>query len=206
MAILVAFVLCLAGVYIGALALTGTAVGSPVVEEPRTVPLAKPCKTVPAKTFNNKLRVRRTITGNDQRFRSRPVCVAKWRDLLRSIKKQRRICKASAITTGATYYGGPSDSMTSGTQGAYGDLSNHPWSFAELGMGQAMGGLPPLSWWYVHSKNNGKTKRAQKRDVGSGGGPISGVSRGLDAWYPLAEYLGLMGNGIVRVSRHNCWA
>ena len=170
------------------------------------VPVAPTCKTIPAKQFNSKLRVRRQITGNDQRFRSRPVCVDRWRDLLRSIKKKRRACINGAITTGATWYGGSGDSMTSGTAGAYGDLSSHPWSFAELGMGSAMGGLPPLSWWYVHSKNNGKTKQAQKRDIGGGGGPVNGLTRGFDAWHPLAQYLGLMGNGTVQLAKRNCWA
>lgn len=203
---IVAAIVLLAALYFATLMFTGAKVGAttaPSAESPRAL---KSCSTVPAKTYNNKLRIRRTITGNAQRFRSKPVCVDRWRSLLRSIKKQRRVCKANAITTGATWYGGSGDSMTSGTSGAYGDLSNHPWSFAELGMGSAMGGLAPLSWWYVHSLNNGRTKRAQKRDIGGGGGPVNGHTRGFDAWHPLAQYLGLMGNGTVHLAKRNCWA
>jgi hypothetical protein len=181
----------------------GTAEGKPQVQPVRFL---SDCKTVGAGTYNRWLRVRRQITGNQpRRFASRPVCTHRLRQLLESVRKVRKRCIKHAITSGATWYGGSGDSMTSGTSGAYGDLSSHPWSFAELGMGRAMGGLPPLSWWYVRGPN-GKVKRAQKRDIGGGGGPVNGVTRGFDAWHPLAQYLGLMGNGVVQLHRRNCWA
>lgn len=169
-------------------------------------PTERPCKTVTAKTFNKRVRTLEQIAGKNLHNASRKVCKPYFEKLEQRIQSARRSCVRRAITTGATWYGGAGDSMTSGTAGAYGDLSGHPWSFAELGMGRAMGGLKPLSWWYVHSKTNHRTKRAQKRDIGGGGGAIGGYTRGLDAWHPLARYLGLMGNGIVQLSRRNCWA
>lgn len=205
MAIIVAFAIAVIALYVGALMLPSAASPAQPGSDVPSVRSVADCKTIGAKRHNRWLKVRRQITGNDQRFKSRPVCVNTHRDLLESVRKARRACTRNAITTGATWYGGAGDSMTSGTSGAYGDLSNHPWSFAELGMGKAMGGLAPLSWWYVRGPN-GKVKRAQKRDIGGGGGPVGGYTRGFDAWHPLAQYLGLMGNGVVKLHKRNCWA
>lgn len=190
-------------VYVGAHLVTGTAVGSPVVEEPRTVPVVKSCNTVPAKTYNKKLRIRRTITGNDQRFRSKPVCVAKWRELLRSIKKQRRICKASAITTGASVFGGAGDDNGIGYRGDR--LFNFSDSFATLETG-----LPSIHAWpymtarYFHA--NGRTGRGVKRDIGHGGDGVQGKPRSIDLHRPLANTLGISGVDLVVVAKRNCWA
>jgi hypothetical protein len=164
----------------------------------------KTCQQVSASDYNAGLRVRRSITGNDQDWRRRPVCVSAKVRLKKSIRRQRAKCVKGAIVSGASWYGGPQDSMTKGTSGKYGDLANAPWSFAELGMGSAMGGLAPRSWWYVN--HAGRTKRAQKLDIGKGGGEIDGVTRGFDAWHVLADYLRLKGNGVVKLAKHNCWA
>lgn len=76
-------------------------------------------------------------------------------------------------------------------------------AFAELDMGHALGTLRPRSWWYLHARH---TVRAQKLDIGAGGGPINGVHRGIDIWHETMRPLGMYGNTVIRVSAHNCWA
>ena len=94
----------------------------------------------------------------------------------------------------------------SGASGA--SLPAHPDSYAELGgttfqTATALGGLPyltPLRISWGH-----RSAVAYKRDVGLGGGPVSGLPRVVDLWWQLAGALGIpyqdgRWSGVVRVS------
>jgi hypothetical protein len=99
---------------------------------------------------------------------------------------------------GASMFGGPSDPGT-GHIGYRGDDLNSKWdSFAELGMGNALGGLPYGAALNVTGPN-GKTLKLYKRDIGKGGGPVNGKPRAIDLWYKAAQKLGIHGLGVVRV-------
>jgi hypothetical protein len=165
-------------------------------------PAPSGCASVRASTYNQLLKVRGSITGHKQRFRHSPVCRTTFGDLKRSTRAARKKCKAHAITSGASFYGGPSDA-SSGSQGAYGPLSGTR-SFAELDMGTGLGGLPPRSWWFLHHVS--RTVHAQKLDIGAGGGPIQGVHRGIDLWHETLGPLGLSDNAVIQIAKHNCWA
>lgn len=169
----------------------------------------KPCHTVAAKKYNAYLRLRGEITGNNKTYKkllkSKPVCVRPYyKNLKKSIKKQRKKCIKRSILTGASYYGYGDNYPANSAAGAYGTLTNN--SFAELGMGNAMGGLPPNSWWYVSHVGSGFAVRGEKRDIGAGGGPIAGLPRGIDLYEPFLNALGMNDNGAVRVSKTNCWS
>lgn len=181
----------------------GPTTGTGIVKE------VKKCDTVTAKKYNAHLRLRAKITGNKKAYKkllkSKPVCVKPhYKNLKKSIKKQRKKCKRKAITTGASYYGYGDNSPANSATGAYGTL--HSMSFAELGMGSAMGGLPPRSWWYVAKAGGTYSQRGQKLDIGAGGGPIGGYTRGIDLWVPFRNSIGLSDNGVVQVSKNDCWA
>lgn len=104
MAIVVAFVLTLAAVYIGALSIPSPARSA--LDRQEVSPLRPlTCQQVSARDFNRRLRTRRAITGNGQHFRSKPVCVDRYRSLGRSIKRQRAKCKAAATYAVASVYG-----------------------------------------------------------------------------------------------------
>lgn len=77
-------------------------------------------------------------------------------------------------------------------------------AFAELDMGSGLGGLSPRSWWFIHHSRH--VVRAQKLDIGRGGGPIAGVHRGIDLWWETLGPLGMSDNGVVQLSKWNCWA
>lgn len=76
---------------------------TPQSEVQRLRPLT--CSQVSASRYNSWLRVRRGITGNDQHFRSKPVCADRYRSLVRSVKRQRQKCKAGATYAVASVYG-----------------------------------------------------------------------------------------------------
>src|ERR1035437_800351 len=98
---------------------------------------------------------------------------------------------------GASVFGGPNDPGT-GSTGYKGDnLNNLPNSFAELGMGTAMGNLPYGTQVRVTNPANGKSLVVTKRDIGKGGGAVGGTPRGIDLWYKAAQQLGV--NGLAKV-------
>lgn len=93
--------------------------------------------------------------------------------------------------TGGTTFGGPADPGT-GFIGYRGDdLRQVPNSFAELSMGRALGGLPYKQAIKVRVPKSGRTMTVRKRDIGAGGGPVDGMTRGIDLWWQAAQKLGL---------------
>lgn len=99
---------------------------------------------------------------------------------------------------GASVFGGPGDPGT-GHIGYRGDDLNTKWdSFAELNMGTAMGGLPYGAAVDVKGPKGSLT--LYKRDIGAGGGPVSGHPRKIDLWYKAAEKLGIGGLGLVNAT------
>lgn len=109
------------------------------------------------------------------------------------------LAAAGGHAVGASFYGGPSD-PSSGVTGYKGDnLPKHPDSYAELNMGHALGGLPYLTPLQV--SYNGRSTVLKKRDIGAGGGAVSGHPRAIDLWYEAANALGFSGLGVVDVKR-----
>lgn len=104
---------------------------------------------------------------------------------------------------GASVFGGPADPGT-GSTGYRGDNLNKKWkSFAELSNNpsaqdfSALGKLKYGTRVRVTNPKTGKSIVLTKRDVGAGGGAVSGHKRGIDLWYKAAEYLGINGTGVV---------
>jgi hypothetical protein len=95
----------------------------------------------------------------------------------------------------ASVYGGPSDHT--GSTGYHGDNLNGTMSYAELGMGKAMGNLPYRQKLRISYK--GKSVVAEKLDIGGGGAGCGGHARGIDLWYQTAQALGFDGLGVVSV-------
>ncbi|MBO2460969.1 hypothetical protein [Actinomadura violacea] len=96
----------------------------------------------------------------------------------------------------ASVFGGPSDPGT-GSRGYHGDNLNGTMSYAELGMGKAMGNLPYRQKLRITYK--GKSVVAEKLDIGAGGAGCGGHARGIDLWYQTAQALGFDGLGVVSV-------
>lgn len=105
------------------------------------------------------------------------------------------------VVTGASMFGGPGDSTTKKPEHGYrGDLlESYPNTWAELGrnggVGNALGGLPYKTKITIGYR--GRTAVAEKRDIGSGGGPVNGHPRTIDLYYHLAQKLGFSGLGVV---------
>lgn len=90
--------MCFVGLYVGAHALTGTAVGKPLVEKPGAVPLdpkLKTCKSIPAGDFNRLLKIRKRLGGpSPKKWASKPVCVRPHVLRIRAdIKRLKRVPK-----------------------------------------------------------------------------------------------------------------
>lgn len=88
-------------------------------------------------------------------------------------------------TAGASVFGGACESGVTGYRGDY--LPSKPNSFAELGMGNALGGLPykaKIRLLYRHRKVT-----VVKRDIGLGGGDVGGLPRTIDLWAPAQAKL-----------------
>lgn len=100
---------------------------------------------------------------------------------------------------GASVYGGSRD-PSSGTVGYRGDSLPGQMAFAELGMGNAMGGLPYKARARISYK--GRSVIARKMDIGAGGGPVNGMPRAIDLWHETAARLGFpFGLDTVKVQR-----
>lgn len=186
---------------------SGTAVGPTAVTGTPKVEIVE-CTKVKASRYNKFLYLRAKITGNRKLARklhkTKPVCIKHLVSLKKDIRKKRKKCIRRSILTGASYYGYGDNSPANSASGAYGTLHNR--SFAELGMGSAMGGLPPNSWWYISHAGSNFSVRGEKRDIGAGGGPIAGLPRGIDLYEPLLYALRMRDNGAVFVSKYDCWA
>lgn len=90
-------------------------------------------------------------------------------------------------TSGASTFGGHCESGTTGYRGAY--LPAQWRSFAELGMGNALGGLPNKAKIRVLYPKTHRRMTLTKNDIGLGGPPIGGVPRGIDIWHRATQYL-----------------
>jgi TP901 family phage tail tape measure protein len=117
--------------------------------------------------------------------------------LIRELSTGGPVPSGAGDLVGASYYGGPTDGV-SGTVGAAGVSLPGKMSFAELAMGEALGGLP------FHTKlkigYNGKSVVAEKLDIGLGGDDVGGHNRAIDLWYETANAIGMPGTGVVKVS------
>lgn len=85
---------------------------------------------------------------------------------------------------GASIYGGACEYGHIGYRGD--DLRSRWHSFAELGMGSALGGLPYLARIRVLNPRNHRRLTILKRDIGGGGGNVFGLRRSIDLWQPVA--------------------
>lgn len=96
--------------------------------------------------------------------------------------------KVSWHKTGASIYGGFCEPWeTKGYRGAY--LPATPWSFAELGMGSAMGSLPNKARVRILSPATHKKTWVTKEDIGGGGDPVQGYRRSIDLYAPVAQWI-----------------
>lgn len=97
---------------------------------------------------------------------------------------------------GASVFGGPGDA-SSGCTGYRGDnLCGWKWrSFAELGMGSALGGLPYGA--KIRVLYRGRKLTVVHRDVGLGGGSVGGWPRAIDLWWKAGAYLHVNGLAVV---------
>lgn len=100
-------------------------------------------------------------------------------------------------TVGASWYGGSGDPYTSGAIGYQGDELKGTNSYAELGNGFALGGLPYKQKLRISYR--GRTVTALKRDIGGGGDNVFGYSRAIDLWCETAQKLGFTGTGLVKI-------
>lgn len=93
-------------------------------------------------------------------------------------------------------YGGAGDS-TSGTIGYRGDSLPGTNTYAELGNGFALGGLPYKQKLRISFR--GRTVTAVKRDIGGGGSSVFGYTRAIDLWHETAAKLHFTGIGLVKI-------
>lgn len=90
--------------------------------------------------------------------------------------------------TGASVFGVPCDaSEFTGYRGA--SFAQNPWTFAELGMGTAMGGLPNHARIRVQDPRSHRQITLVKNDIGLGGGAVGGYRRTLDVLWPALHRL-----------------
>ena len=90
--------------------------------------------------------------------------------------------------TGASVFGQPCDPWE--TIGYRGDLfATHPLTFAELGMGTYLGGLPYRARVRVKDPVSRRSITLLKLDIGAGGDTVHGVRRGLDVLWPALRRL-----------------
>lgn len=122
--------------------------------------------TVSAKTYNQELRTRRSLTGKPIRLAKKPVRVEVYTKLRSNNLRTKHLCIEHRRKVRATWY---TDSV--GYKGDY--LANHPQNFAELSKNagakdfSALGGLPyKTKLWFHHSRYD---VPARKLDIGAGG-------------------------------------
>lgn len=117
----------------------------------------------------------------------------------RELRKQRwKRCNRNATPLGTSIY------SDGGRDGAYGSLrdGNGPY-FARLQSGgEWFGRFKPGSRWTMILGH--EFVRAKVRDWGSGGGPLLGHIRAVDAHTSLQDELGFHDNVVLRVTRHRC--
>jgi hypothetical protein len=118
--------------------------------------------------------------------------------------------KRHAYIVGASFYGGPSDKTVNNSDpvGSSGTNLTGKSSFAELGMGHDLGGLPYGTKLILTYRESGETDRhtitVEKLDIGAGGAPVSGHARRIDIWYDAAKQLGdftKKGTALVKIER-----
>lgn len=89
---------------------------------------------------------------------------------------------------GASTFGGPCEpSEHTGYRGDY--LPDRWQSFAELGMGTMLGGLPHNARIRVLNPRTHRRLNLLKRDIGGGGGPVFGLPRSIDLYWKATSYL-----------------
>lgn len=119
-----------------------------------------------------------------QRAKARRMWNAARRRLA-SVRREKR-CWRSSRPVGASVYGAWGDDNGRGYRGDH--LASAGYSYAELGMGTLLGGLPYRhKLWIWH---NGRSVFARKLDIGAGGGPVHGMVRRIDLHYKTARAIG----------------
>jgi len=84
--------------------------------------------------------------------------------------------------TGASVFGPICDPGET-VQGYRGDhLPSHPWAFAELGMGTALGGLPYRARLRIQDPVSHRSMTVRRLDIGLGGGLVAGLRRSIDIY------------------------
>lgn len=102
--------------------------------------------------------------------------------------------KVTWRVAGASVFGGACEPAEhTGYRGDY--LPARPWSFAELGMGSALGGMPYMATIRVLSPVTHRRRNLKLRDIGRGGGDVMGHRRAIDLYEPALTYL---------LGRRNC--
>lgn len=153
-------------------------------------PDVKTCKEFSASDYNAGLRVRRAITGNDQRFRRKPVCIASKSTLRKSIRRARAKCLATASSNTASVYG----------PGLYGNRTANGTVLTKSTIGVAHKSLPFGT--RLHFKYGSQVVRASVIDRG----PFV-AGRTWDLTAALANVLGFpWGVAAVTTAENNCWA
>lgn len=168
------------------LTLTVISLIAPLTGSEVTLPLDAPsCRAVSAETYNDGLQVRRRITGNDQKFKHRPVCEALYGRLRRSVRRARGKCKGKSVAATASWYA-PEGTASGITYGA-----------GTVGVAHKTLPFGTVRWFH-------RAGRTQDAPVIDRGPYIAG--REWDLTAQLAQDLALGGVGSVTVSKHNCWA
>lgn len=91
-------------------------------------------------------------------------------------------------SAGASTFGGPC--QPSEHTGYRGDHLPTRWrSFAELGNGGALGGLPYMARIRVLNPATHRRLNIRKRDIGLGGSSVAGLLRSLDLYWRVTSYL-----------------
>lgn len=213
MAIFVALLTAFA-VYLGALLLFS---GASFAAQPGPTSFTGPapfrpvekCRRVSAHTYNKRLKKLDALTGYRHRKKSRPVCIADYRALGRTVRKARRDCfKKYVHYTGSSFYGYGDSGGIVGSCGIHLLTARARNSFAILQSGDVASRCGQRFFF----NRNGVTRSGIQADTGGGGGGVGGHARTFDFWNPpsgdgLARALGLTSSGlaVVAYSTRNCW-
>lgn len=107
-----------------------------------------------------------------------------WAAFLAGLFVGQADAKVHWRSAGASVYGGACEGGTLGYRGDF--LPDLPHSFAELGMGRALGLPYKAKVRFLHA---GRKVTGRKRDIGRGGGHVKGRARIFDFWEPLLTKL-----------------
>lgn len=162
------------------------------------------CHHVTAATYNKRVRLLRSLTGDNKRgtlTKHRKCKYGAYAALGRVVRKARADCLKHVQTSGASYY---DYGDSGGIIGACGrNITTIGYSFAILGTGN----VASHCWQAFYFERNGNVIRAIQGDTGGGGGSAGGYPRTFDFYGSAATALGLRsaGLGAVNFSTNNCW-